>query len=403
MHFIVDKLRQTAIFLAAVALAVSCSQDEDVTLANAELRQDVVDGNTKECAVVLTAQQGTRYEITIDADGAWCSFSDNRLSVLGQIEQGATSKIVYLYLHQNTSGAPRVATVNVEFTGGSRFALKLTQNSVEKDEPTVSGGLKKAWAELPVCVERDNLDYRYYTDNVGSRSNVRNYTICFDRTKKAALWVAYPLHSSYTTGSAKRNDDFIAEPTIPVQYQPNLSRSYSGRYDRGHQIAAADRKCSQKMMDQTFYWTNMTPQQSDFNQKLWGNLEGKVRGEMCADTLYVVTGAYFDGERHSSIAATTTDSAGGSCPIPTHYYKLMLRTVKGNTKKAVSEITDASQLQAIGLFIQHHNSGNDTVLKSEYYMSVSQIEQITGFDFFAMLDDSIEAEVEAQCDPDAWF
>lgn len=388
--------------LAAIAL-VSCAKDEEMVIAKAELSATAVEGNVENCAVVLTAQQGTRYEITISSEGSWCQFSDGKKTAFGEISQGQNSKTIFLYLSANYSGVERTANINVEFTGGSKFYLQLTQSSVEKDEPEVSGVLKKAWAELPVCVDKENFYYRYYTANLGSRSNVRNYTMCFDREKKAALWVAYPLHSSYTTGSAKRNDDFIAEPTIPVQYQPNLTRSYAGRYDRGHQIAAADRKCSQTMMDQTFYWTNMTPQYSNFNQKLWGNLEGKVRSEICADTLYVVTGAYFDGERHSSIYATTNDSSGKACPIPTHYYKLLLRTVSGRTGKAISEIKDASQLQAIGVFIQHHDSGNNTALKSEYFMSVKELEQITGFDFFAMLDDSIEAEVEAQCKPSAWF
>ena len=405
MNFIVGKVRKFVITLLAVVAAVACSDSEDVSIINAELSVSTVDGETKECAVVLTAQQGMRYEITIDSDGGWCRLSDNSTTIMGEIAQGQATKIVYLYLQPNYSGVQRVAEISVEFTGGKRFSLNLTQLSVEKptpDNPNMSGVIKKAWPELPLCVENENFYYRYYTDNVGSKSNVRNYTMCFDRTKKAALWVAYPMHSFYTTGSAKRNDDFIAEPSIPVQYQPNLTRSYAGRYDRGHQIAAADRKCSQKMMDQTFYWTNMTPQYGDFNQKLWSNLEGKVRSEICADTLYVVTGAYFDGERHSSIAATTT-AAGVSCPVPTHYYKLMLRTVNGRTGKAIAEISDASQLQAIGLFIQHHDSGGSTMLKSEYFMSVREIEQITGFDFFTMLNDSIEDEVESQYNPDAWF
>ena len=404
MNFIFGKVRIFAVWmLAAIFLVSCCAKDEDVVIPNAELSAVTIEGNVENCAVVLTAQQGTRYEITIESDGAWCHFSDGKTSLFGEIESGQTIKQIFLYLSHNNTGAERSANIKVEFTGGSRFNLSLTQYSVEKDDPTISGVLKKAWAELPVCVERENLDYRYYTDNIGSRSNVRNYTMCFNRTKKAALWIAYPMHSSYTTGSATRSDDFVPEPTIPLQYQPNLYKSYAGRYDRGHQIAAADRKCSQKMMDQTFYWTNMTPQHSNFNQKLWGNLEGKVRSEICSDTLYVVTGAHFDGERHSSIYATTNDSSGKACPTPTHYYKLLLRTVSGRTGKAISEIKDASQLQAIGVYIQHHDSGNSTVLKSEYFVSVSELEKITGFDFFAMLDDSIEAEVEAQCNPSVWF
>jgi endonuclease G len=118
--------------------------------------------------------------------------------------------------------------------------------------------------------------------------------------------------------------------------------------------------------------------------------------------LYVVTGAHFGGTRHSSVAASTTDNNGQSCPIPTHYYKVLLRTVSGNTGKAISEIKNASEVRAIGIYVQHQNT-TDSTIKNEYFISVKELEDITGFKFFTMLDDSIESAVKAQCNPSAWF
>ena len=57
-----------------------------------------------------------------------------------------------------------------------------------------------------------------------------------------------------------------------------------------------------------------------------GHPGNRVRGWMCADTLYVVTGCYFDGTE-----GTTTDNGGNPCPVPTHYYKVLLRTKQGTT------------------------------------------------------------------------
>lgn len=47
------------------------------------------------------------------------------------------------------------------------------------------------------------------------------------------------------------------------------------------------------MNNQTFYYTNMTPQlQNGLNGAIWAQLEGAVRGWSSGiDTLYVVTGA----------------------------------------------------------------------------------------------------------------
>ncbi len=392
---VIEKLRNIAILLLVVLFA-ACSDEESVT-TNAELSLEVVSGQEENCAVVLTARQGMSYAATIIADDDWCKWGNFKTDTAGEMP-AEHSKSLFLYFSKNFSNADREATIVVDFSDGKSFVLTLKQKWAD-----ASVAFEREWAELPKCTNNSNFHYRHYVAPLGSRSSVRNYTMCFDRTKKAALWVAYPIHSLYLTGSANRDySKFIKEPSIPSQDQPNLSKSYSGRYDRGHQIAAADRKCSQEMMDQTFYWTNMTPQYYNFNQKLWGNLEGAVRNEKCADTLYVVTGCYFDGERHSSIDATT--SAGGvTCPIPTHYYKLLLRTVKGNTGKAIANFKDASQLRAVAIYIQHHNSGESTALKNEWFISVNDLEKITGFDFFPMLDDEIEEQVEAQCNPSVWF
>lgn len=409
MRLIVNFFRHIIILLVAITGFVACDDKEGDVATSATLSMNDLSGTTTNCAVVLTARQGMKYTVRILSGDDWCRLSAGQIFMEGTFDEGESTKAIFLYVNENYTYNTRQAEIFVNFGNGDNYVLLLSQLSAD---PTVA--LEKEWAELPRCSVRENVDYRYYTvDKVGSKSNVRNYTICFDRTKKASLWVAYPLHSFYTSGNASRQDDFIAEPTIPTQYQPALGRSYKGWYDRGHQIAAADRKCSQEMMDQTFYWTNMTPQQSNFNQGLWGNLEGKVREERCADTLYVVTGAYFGGVRHSSIDATTNDNAGNACPIPTHYYKLMLRTKKGNTKKAISEITNASDLRAIGVFIQHFNTYvynaetkkyyYDDVLKDEYFVSVNELERITGFDFFPMLPDEIEEEVEDQCDRGQWF
>lgn len=409
MQSIIGIFRYIATFFTAILIFVACDDGADGAMTSAHLSMNDLSGTATNCAVVLTAQQGMNYTARIVSGEEWCQFANDKNSVEGTITPEESPKAVFLYLSVNYTGITRHAEVYVEFANGDRYVMLLTQHSAD---PTIA--LYKEWPELPVCNKRDNVDYRFYqVDNMGSRSNVRNYTICFDRTKKASLWVAYPLHSCYTNGSASRNDEFVPEPTIPLQYQPTLYRSYRGWYDRGHQIAAADRKCSQEMMDQTFYWTNMTPQQSNFNQKLWASLEGKVRNTICSDTLYVVTGAYFDGVRHSSIDATTNDNAGKACPIPTHYYKLLLRTKKGNTKKAISEITDASELRAIGVFIQHFNTYiyneeteeyyYDDVLKDEYFISVNELERITGFDFFPMLDDAVEEQVESQTGRTGWF
>lgn len=375
--------------MVIVLMAVACGDVEvEVVKSDAYIQNSEVQWNSKNCAVVLGAQQGKSYSMTIESEEDWAKFSGGKSAVEGSME--TETKIVYIYYDENISGVERSANISVTFSDGATFDLSLTQLFYD-----ASATLERAWAELPMFAEGENFIYNTYYGKMGVRSNARNYTYCFDPDNRASLWVAYPLHTCYTTGSADRNySTFGYDPNVDTKYQANLSRSYNGRYDRGHQLPAADRKCSQEMMDQTFYSTNMTPQWYSFNQNKWGYLEGRVRNMICADTLYVVTGAYFGGDHHSSIASQTTDRSGNICPTPTYYYKALLRTKKGNTGKRIDQITDASQVRAIAFWLQHADTGSDTSISSSDCISVAELEQKTGFTFFPMLDDAIEQEVK---------
>ena len=384
--------------LVATVVMFGCeSLSVDVVTSDAYLKTEEVKGDSKNCAVVLRAQQGTSYSMVITSEDSWAKFSNKLTTIEGSME--STDKVVYIYFDKNASGESRTASVAVNFADGKSFELSFTQHSYDS-----SIAFSREWAELPVCKEENNFIFNSHYGTMGTKSNARNYTYCFDPSVRASLWVAYPLHKSYTSGEGNRNNSsFGYDPKVDEELQANLGRgSYNGWYDRGHQLPAADRKCSQQMMDQTFYATNMTPQQYNFNQNKWGVLEGRVRNMVCSDTLYVVTGAYFGGQHHSSIDSKTIDKSGNNCPTPTHYYKALLRTKKGNTGKRIDEITDASEVRAIVFWFEHQNTGDDTTITSADCITVAELEQITGFTFFPMLDDAIEAEVKSKKVASEW-
>ena len=385
------------VFLGALMMAGCEVVVVERVTCKAYISNTEIKGESKNCAVVLSAQQGTSYTIAVESTGDWARFSNGTTFLEDTME--TTDKVVYIYFDKNPSGKSREAVVIVEFSDDKVFELEFVQHSYDS---TIA--LEREWAELPICKNENDYIYNTHYGKMGSKSNARNYTFCFDPDYRASLWVAYPLHSSYTSGSGNRDySSFGYDPTVSTSCQANMGAgSYNGRYDRGHQIPAADRKCSQEMMDQTFYATNMTPQHANFNQKKWGALEGKVRNMICSDTLYVVTGAYFDGAHNSSIDSQTKDRSGNVCPTPTYYYKALLRTKKGNTGKRISEITDASQLRAIAFWMEHADTGSNTDIKSTDCISVAELEEITGFTFFPAIDDAIEAEVKRTAVASEW-
>lgn len=232
------------------------------------------------------------------------------------------------------------------------------------------------WAELPAYDTSVTEISHFITDIAKTVDgyDVRNFALGYDKQKKAALWAAYPLHESYyNPDGASTERSYSADPTIGTTEQ--MVGGVSAPYNRGHQIPNADRKVSNLANKQISYFSNMTPQNSNFNSGVWGTLEGKVRNNVCADTLYVVTGCYFD-----SGYTKTIDNGGNECPVPTHYYKVLLRTRSGTSGKSVSNCM-ASELQCIGFWYVHAESSGQTA--AECATSVTDIEQKTGITFFA--------------------
>ncbi|MDR2890276.1 MAG: DNA/RNA non-specific endonuclease [Alistipes sp.] len=255
-----------------------------------------------------------------------------------------------------------------------------------------------AWPELPRMKEIDGVEYatHYVSENGGSSATKttpgrkRSMTIALDTKKLQPLWVAYPMHSWYD-GDAGRNDSWAYDPNFDKEDQSNLGDgAYTGPYSRGHMLASGSRQKSVAMNKQTFYYTNMAPQtQNSFNGGIWNQLEQKVEQAYGyrSDTLYVVTGSVFNG------SVTTQDGSGKTMPVPSNFYKAFLKKKSGvSASKTISQCS-ASELQCAAFYFVHqegyYENGDDPT--EDHMVSVSDIEEITGFEFFPML--SPEARV----------
>lgn len=260
---------------------------------------------------------------------------------------------------------------------------------IPEPEPAPTG---YDWAELPVMADKAECYYgvHFCTDlTTAAGAPARNYTVCYSHEMYSALWSAYPLHECYK-GDQGRTNKWAYDPIIPEVVQPWIvDKSYQPQpgYSKGHLIASNDRTLSEAMNRQTFYVTNSTPQwQNGFNGGVWSTLEGRTWNNICADTLFVVSGVYY-----ANTDTTVTDTvpaeleAEGVQPhtiyVPTNYYKVMIRSKAGNTGKPLSELT-ADELQCIGFWFDNQAYPNGTSPAS-YMKSVAEIEAITGMKFFA--------------------
>jgi endonuclease G len=204
------------------------------------------------------------------------------------------------------------------------------------------------------------------------------YALVYNEKHEQASWVAYILTKKETQGTEEREDRFIEDLYISTGSATNADYSKSG-YDRGHLAPAADMKWSKKAMQESFYFSNMSPQVPSFNRGIWKKLEEKVRDwAICYDSLLVVTGP---------ILETGLPTIGkNEVSIPKYYYKALIDYKKDKSK-------------AIAFIIP--NAGSKEPLK-KFVCSIDDLEIRTGIDFFFQFEDHIENLLEKQKCPTCW-
>ena len=346
---------------------------------------------------------------------------------------GSVGSAFSIRLNTNASGEERLAKVRITFTDGYTKEFSIRQlaetENMEYDHP---------WAEQPGYREGASLIHKTYYTTLSDNRRVRNFSICYDTDKMCSRWVAYPAHSIYTNGrnyevggttagrtNAWAFDDAVTQykyssnwsnayeivskydasldtydthtnPIIPQSRQANIvgSNGFGSGWARGHMLPSADRYNTWNTNAQTCYATNIMVQQYDFNGDSWGNLENKVRTRICSDTLYVVVGTLFENNK-------TVNRYNRVVSVPSHCFKLLLRTKNGNTKKHIANIKSADELMCIGFIFENSATGASTSLSSAA-VSVAELERRSGFTFFRNLDPSIADEVKSQKDFSAW-
>lgn len=347
----------------------------------------------------FSGREGTAWTAHIETGAEWVSFNrfEAQPDAAGTIGTTIAQNEVAVYYTANGTASDRYASLTVTFDGEEPVLLEMAQYSTSQNVYPAGNN----WPELPAEVVNSNFIYVTHYCPVknalsGKSFTGRNYTMCFDKTKRGAWWVAYPMASAYL-GSGRPNDPWAYDPKIPSAYQANLSAGgYGTGYDRGHQCPNADRNADPygTMCYQTFYCSNATPQVSSLNQKSWATLEADVRGWVCSDTTYVVTGAWW-----GDAPKTVTDKSGDPCPIPDAYFKVICRTVKGNIRTAGDQLGDfdAGQLKSIGFWVTN-SSANAADNPKQWVKSVADIERLTGFTFFP----TIPAAVKQQTETASW-
>lgn len=204
------------------------------------------------------------------------------------------------------------------------------------------------------------------------------FTLSYSEAHEQAEWVAYELSKSDLSRNDFKRPYFIEDKKVKTKSADWRNYKNSG-YDRGHLVPAGDRRMSVEAYNETFFTSNISPQDREFNAGIWNRLEQKVRywaGKY--DGVYVVTGGVLTGNMK-----TIGDE---KVSVPNEFYKIVVDVSDGNYK-------------AIAFVIPNRPSSQSFY---EYVVSIDEIEAKTGIDFFPNLPDSIENNLEQMVDLKAW-
>ena len=394
--------------------------------SNAEVSATLVSAQTSTISGTTVGDPMLTWELKVTDGNDFCT-AVKRVGFVGQNFS--------LKFDANNNNYDRIARATITFSDGFSKSFEFRQ-LVATENPNYD----RAWAEQPYYKEGSNLVHKTYYTTLSDKRRVRNFSICYDLNKICSHWVAYPAHNIYTSGrdyevggttagrtNAWAFDDAVTQykystnwstayeivstyisdldtyntytnPIIPQKKQADIrfTSGIGGGYARGHMLPSADRYNAWNTNAQTCYSTNIMAQDYDFNSASWAELENEVRTKVCADTLFVVVGTLFESNKAVS-------KNGRTISVPSHCYKMLLRTKKGNTKKNIADIKSADELMCIGFIFENNNGEKGGQIKlKDAAVSVAEIERRSGFSFYRNLDPAIADKVKSQCNFSEW-
>lgn len=259
-----------------------------------------------------------------------------------------------------------------------------TESKIEKKDDNKKSEPETKKESLPSEDYKPGLETPQLTIDLPEQILIRkSYSVSYNKDTKCPNWVAWHLTSEHTDGPiSRRGIPYIADNEIkgPRQEVEDWdSIKYIRIWDHGHMCPAGDNKWDRVAMEESFLLSNFCPQNQQLNGGDWRILEEKCRkwANKYAD-IYIACGPiYFD--------SLNVRKLKNKIWIPDAFYKVILCLNK--TPKA------------IGFICPNVGEGHSL---DHYAVSVDRVEEITGIDFFFILNDTIENNIEAIFNFNEW-
>ncbi|WP_420154271.1 DNA/RNA non-specific endonuclease [Siphonobacter sp.] len=215
------------------------------------------------------------------------------------------------------------------------------------------------------------------------------FVVSYLPEKGIARWVSWHLQKS-DLGTTDRQDDFRPDEDLPRNFPPIKPTDYTNSgFDRGHLCPSGDRTATQTANSATFVMSNMIPQAPSLNRGIWNDLEEYCRTKIkLGYEAYLYAGGYGAGGKGSNGSATTI--AKGKVSVPGRCWKVILIMPEGENDYARLE---KESVEVIAVDMPNSQDVAGTGWR-RWQLSVRQLEELTGLDFFSALPRSTQDRIE---------
>uniref|UniRef100_A0A9J7XBE8 Endonuclease n=1 Tax=Cyprinus carpio carpio TaxID=630221 RepID=A0A9J7XBE8_CYPCA len=206
--------------------------------------------------------------------------------------------------------------------------------------------------------------------------NKQCYVMSYNNEKKNAEWV-YEIMNRSTLPSHYKTPQFQdsgsdSDSDDPSYQAPNSSNAFSNTdYDRGHLAAVANHMWCQEAYKDTYWMSNITPQNENLNKGTWKSLENQCRDIVKDDNVrnvHVYTGPLYMRKElkkdNVDVLNISEMKYVGRKAVPTHYFKVVIVEHNNGTVEEPECILIANEAK------QHWEQ-----------MDIKSIERISGLKF----------------------
>ncbi len=260
-----------------------------------------------------------------------------------------------------------------KLSNGNPFASEAS-DPTSLDQASSSGNFKGGVG----CDHAELLRVETPSSLPSQEKDYRGFRVSFNADNHTPNWVAWELLRSETDGDEPRAKKFWQDED--VKGCPATGDYTNSGYDRGHMCPAADQKWDPQAMEDCFALTNIAPQAHALNDGAWKTLENKERNWADRDSaIVIVAGPIYQESDRQRIGDM-------GVRVPGSFFKVIAAPYLDSPR---------------GIAFVYPNTTSPGNMQN-YVMTIREVEQLTGFDFFSALPDDVEEMIETKASFREW-